>query len=121
MEILEIMNKIRLDILKNDLVKIMVGKDKGKQGKVLYIIPSKERVNVIVEGVNFVKRHTRPDPRKQSQGGIVNRESPINISNVMLICPKCNRPTRLGHLIMDDGTKNRICKKCGEIVEKIVK
>lgn len=103
-------------IKKNDLVKAISGKDKGKQGKILYVNPEKERV--IVEGLNFVKRHTRPDPRKQIAGGIISREAPIHISNVMLVCPKCNRPARLGYLVLNDGSKSRVCKKCSEMIDK---
>jgi len=92
---------------------VIAGKDKGKSGKVLSVLSKKNRV--IVEKVNFIKRHTRPSA-KQRQGGIIEREGPINISNVMLICTKCNKPSRIGKKYLKDDKKVRVCKKCGEIL-----
>jgi len=92
---------------------VIAGKDKGKSGKVLSVLSKKNRV--IVEKVNFIKRHTRPSA-KQRQGGIIEREGPINISNVMLICTKCNKPSRVGKKYLEDDKKVRVCKKCGEIL-----
>jgi large subunit ribosomal protein L24 len=92
---------------------VVGGRDKGKSGKVLSVLSKKNRV--IVEKVNFIKRHTRPSA-KQRQGGIIEREGPINISNVMLICTKCNKPSRIGKKFLESGKKVRVCKKCGEIL-----
>jgi large subunit ribosomal protein L24 len=107
------MERKKFHVKKNDLVMVIAGKDKGKSGKVLSVLSKKNRV--IVEKVNFIKRHTRPSA-KQRQGGIIEREGPINISNVMLICTKCNKPSRVGKKYLEDDKKVRVCKKCGEIL-----
>ena len=107
------MERKKFHVKKNDLVMVIAGKDKGKSGKILSVLSKKNRV--IVEKVNFIKRHTRPSA-KQRQGGIIEREGPINISNVMLICTKCNKPSRIGKKSLEDDKKVRICKKCGEIL-----
>jgi large subunit ribosomal protein L24 len=107
------MERKKFHVKKNDLVMVIAGKDKGKSGKILSVLSKKNRV--IVEKVNFIKRHTRPSA-KQRQGGIIEREGPINISNVMLICTKCNKPSRIGKKYLEDDKKVRICKKCGEIL-----
>jgi large subunit ribosomal protein L24 len=101
-------------IKKNDSVMVIAGKEKGKSGKVMRIIPKKDRV--IVEKLNMVKRHMRPGQHSR-QGGILEKESPIHISNLMLICSKCTDPTRVGYKILDDNQKARYCKKCNEIIE----
>lgn len=103
----------RLAVKKNDLVRVIAGKDRGKQGQVLRVIPKLQRV--IVERVNLVKRHTRPS--RLSQGGILEKEAPIHVSNVMLICNRCDRPVRTGRAILADGRKVRVCKKCGEVID----
>ena len=103
-----------LAVKKNDLVMVIAGKDKGKRGKVLRVIPKIERA--LVEKLNFVKRHTKPG-RASRQGGILERENPIHISNLMLVCSKCDIPVRVGHSHLADGRKVRVCKKCGEIVD----
>jgi len=104
-----------MNLVKNDLVKVISGKYKTKTGKVLKVYPDKNRV--IIEGVGMIKRHTKPS-RKQPQGGIVEKEAPIHVSNLMVICKKCNQPTRVGHKYLGDGTKVRICRNagCGEIL-----
>jgi len=107
------MERKKFHVKKNDLVMVIAGRDKGKSGKVLSVLSKKNRV--IVEKVNFIKRHTRPSA-KQRQGGIIEREGPINISNVMLICTKCNKPSRIGKKYLEDDKKVRVCKKCGEIL-----
>jgi large subunit ribosomal protein L24 len=107
------MNKDKYHVKKNDLVMVVAGKEKGKSGKVLSVLSKKNRV--IVEKVNFVKRHTRPGA-KSRQGGIVEREGTIHISNVMIMCSKCNKETRVGKKALEDGKKARICRKCGEIL-----
>ncbi len=101
-------------IMKNDRVMVMVGKDKGKIGKVLRIVPKKH--GAIVEKANVVKRHTRPGPLSK-QGGILEKEAPIHISNLMLVCPKCTDPVRVRFKILEDGKKIRTCHKCGELIE----
>lgn len=98
-------------IKKNDKVIVIVGKEKGKIGTVLKIDPEKGRV--IVEKVNMVKRHSKPSAQN-SQGGIVEKEAPLQISNVMIVCNKCAEPTRIGKLRLEDGLKVRVCKKCSE-------
>ncbi len=102
---------MKLNVRKGDKVVVITGKDAGKQGKIIEVDPKRNRV--IVEGVNVVKRHSRPT-RKLPQGGIQEKEAPISRSNVMLICGRCHKPTRVGKRILDDGSKVRICKKCGE-------
>ena len=105
------MNK--LNVKRDDTVVIISGKDKGKQGKVMSAIPDKGRV--VVQNANMIVRHTKP--RKQGeQGGRINKEGSINVSNVMLICPKCNKATRVGHAFEGDK-KVRVCKKCGKNID----
>lgn len=101
-------------VKKNDTVLVLSGKDKGKKGKVLKVLPKKSMV--IVERVNMIKKHTRPNPAKQIKGGILEREAPIHISKVMVVCPECGQPTRIGKRILEDGTKQRVCKKCNGII-----
>ena len=102
-----------MKVVKNDIVLVISGNYKGKRGKVLKVFPKKHRV--IVEGVNFVKRHTKPT-QKNPQGGIVEKEASIHVSNLMVICPKCDTPTRLGRKILEDGKKVRVCMNCGEML-----
>ena len=97
----------KMNVKKDDLVQVLSGKDKGKQGKVLRALPAKGKV--VVEGVAIFKKATRPNPNNQA-GGIVSQEAAIDVSNVALVCPKCGKPTRVGH---QDG--KRLCKKCGEL------
>ena len=103
-------------IRKNDNVVVIAGRDRGKRGRVLRVIPDKRRV--IVEGVNFIKRHTRPNPQKNIKGGIVEREAPLSASNVQLVCPECSNPTRVGRKLLDDGRRVRFCVKCKGVVDK---
>ena len=107
------MTRKRFHVKKNDMVMVIAGKEKGKRGKIIKVIPKKERV--IVEKLNILKKHVRPGP-KYRQGGIIEMEGPIHVSNVMIICPKCNKPTRIGKKFLADGKKVRVCKKCGEIL-----
>jgi large subunit ribosomal protein L24 len=104
----------KMRLKKNDKVMVISGKEKGKVGKILKIFSEKNRV--IVEKVNYIKRHTRPGG-KVSKGGIIEKEASLHVSNVMLICGKCTDPVRVGSQKQPDGTKARICKKCGEILE----
>ncbi|MBW1680567.1 MAG: 50S ribosomal protein L24 [Deltaproteobacteria bacterium] len=101
-------------IKKNDKVIVLSGKEKGKIGTVLKVDFEKERL--IVEKINMVKRHARPGPQT-AQGGIIEKEAPLHISNVMIVCNKCAEPTRIGMKILEDGSKVRICKKCREPME----
>jgi large subunit ribosomal protein L24 len=104
----------RLAVKKNDLIEVIAGKDKGKRGKVLKVLPKLERV--LVEKVNFAKRHAKPGKFGQ-RGGILERESPLHVSNVQLICGKCDHPVRVGHTQLADGRKVRVCRECGETME----
>jgi len=101
-------------IKKNDTVMVIAGKEKGKSGKVLRIVPKKDRA--VVEKVNFIKRHMRPGAHSR-QGGIIEKENPIHISNLMVVCGKCTDATRTGRRILEDGSRVRYCKKCDEIIE----
>lgn len=101
------------NIVKNDTVKVISGNHKGKVGKVLKVFPKSRRV--IVEKVALVKRHTRPRSQ-QDQGGIIEKESSIHVSNVLLVCPKCSKPTRTGVGELSDGQKVRVCKTCNEMI-----
>jgi len=101
----------KIHVRRKDTVVVISGKDKGKVGEVLAVIPKKGRV--LVEGVNIVTKHEKPN-RQNMQGGIQKVEAPINSSKVMLYCTKCNKATRISHKILEDGTKVRVCKKCGE-------
>lgn len=99
-------------IKKNDMVIVTAGKDKGKTGKVLRRFPKTNKV--IVERVNFIKKHLRRT-REDQQGGVIQRESPIQISNLAIFCKGCNKPTKVGYNLLKDGTKSRYCKKCNEV------
>ncbi|NQT24159.1 50S ribosomal protein L24 [candidate division KSB1 bacterium] len=102
-----------MKIVKNDNVLVISGNSKGTKGKVLKVFPKQNRV--IVEGVNFIKRHTRPNSKNQ-QGGILEKEAPIHASNALVVCPKCDTPSRMGHKVIEDGKKMRICKNCQEML-----
>ena len=99
-----------ISIKKDDLVVVLSGKDKGKQGKVLSVIPSESKV--VVEGVNVATKHKKATSQTE-QGGIVKKEAPIYACKVQRVCPKCNKPTRTAHKLLADGKKDRVCKKCG--------
>ena len=101
-------------IRKNDTVLVIAGKDKGKKGKVRFAYPQNERL--LVDGVNFIKKHTRASSQVK-QAGVIEREAPIRVSNVMLFCSKCNHPARVGFRILKDGKKVRICRSCQEVVD----
>ena len=105
-----------VSIRKNDQVIVRAGKDRGKKGRVLSVVPDKNRV--IVEGVNLIKRHTRPNPQRNIKGGIVEREAAIHVSNVMLVDPDTNEPTRVGKKVLSDGTRVRISRKSGQAIDK---
>lgn len=108
--------RVRIQIRKNDQVKVIAGKDLNKTGRVLRVLRDKGRV--VVEGVSFLKRHTRPNPQRQIKGGIVEREAPIHVSNVMIVCGACGKATRIGHNVLADGKKVRICRSCNSSLDK---
>ena len=110
------MSRLQTPVRKNDTVVVVGGKDRGKRGRVLRVIPDRNRV--IIEGVNFVKRHTRPNPQKNVKGGVVEREASLHASNVQIVCPECGAPTRIGHQLLGDGRKVRVCRKCDGAVDK---
>jgi len=105
-----------MKIRKNDQVLVIAGRDRGKKGRVLSVNPEKGRV--IVEGVGMIKRHTKPNPQKNVKGDIVEREGTIHASNIMLLDPDSSAPTRIGYSIANDGTKSRISRKSGNVVDK---
>ena len=113
------MSSLATPIRKNDNVLVITGKDRGKRGRVLKVVPAKNgNVRLIVEGVNMIKRHTKPNPGKNIKGGIVEREASLQASNVQLVCPECGAQTRVGRKILGDGRKVRICRKCEGVVDK---
>jgi len=103
-----------MKIRKNDTVLVIAGKDKGKKGKVRFAYPKDKRV--IVEGINFIKKHSRAR-RQARQAGIIDLEAPIHVSDVMLLCDKCNHPVRIGSRFLEDGRKVRICRSCKEVID----
>jgi large subunit ribosomal protein L24 len=107
--------KIHLGIRHSDNVMVMAGRSKGRTGKVLSVNPLKGTVTV--EHANIIKRHTRPNPSKNVKGGILEKEGPIHVSNVMLVCPGCGKHARVGHTTLPDGTKVRTCRRCNTTFE----
>lgn len=105
----------KVHVKKGDLVMVISGKSAGKKGKVLEVIPKENRL--VVEGVNIAKRHSKPT-QKMPQGGIVEKEAPVAVSNVMIFCSKCNAPRRINKEILASGKKIRVCNKCGEAFDK---
>lgn len=110
------MSRLQSPVRKNDNVVIVTGKDRGKRGRVLKVLPARNRL--VVEGANMVKRHTRPNPQRNIKGGIVEREGALHASNVQIVCPECGAPTRIGHQLLGDGRKVRVCRKCDGAVDK---
>ena len=104
----------KLHVKKEDTVIVITGKDKGKKGRVIVAYPRENRV--LVEGVNMVKKHTKPSP-KNPQGGIIEQEAPIHVSNVMLVDPKSGLPTRVGYKVLENGKKVRVAKRSGEVID----
>lgn len=107
------MSLVKLHVKKGDNVTILSGKDKGKQGKIISAMPKEGKV--IVEGVNKIKRHSKPSV-KVPNGGIISKEMPLHVCKVQLICPACNKPTRIAHKHVN-GKNARVCKKCGEVID----
>src|SRR5499425_2345323 len=108
--------RFTISVRKGDNVRVMTGKDAGKSGRVLSVNARKN--TVIVEHANIIKRHTRPNPSKNIKGGIVEKEAGINSSNVMIVCGSCGKHTRIGHNVLTDGKRTRICKRCGSVLDK---
>lgn len=104
----------KVKVKKNDQVLVIAGRNRGATGKVLRVFPSDG--TVLVERINMIKRHTRPNPQKQVQGGILEREAPIRISNLQVICPECGKPSRMGSVRLDDGRPARVCKSCEKTI-----
>jgi large subunit ribosomal protein L24 len=107
--------KVKLHLRKGDQVRLLAGKDKGKEGKILRVVPAKGRI--VVEGLNIAKKATRPNPKSQSQGGVVTMPAPLHASNAKLVCPRCNKPTRVTRAATKEGRRSRKCKKCGELID----
>ncbi len=105
-----------MKIKKGDTVEVVAGKDSGKRGRVLVVDRDRERL--VIEGVNMIKRHTRPNPQKNVKGGIVEREAPIHVSNVMVLSPDSGQRSRIGYRILDDGRKVRVAKVDGAILDR---
>lgn len=109
------MKHTKYHIRKDDRVMVIAGREKGKIGKVLRVLPKKDRA--VIERVNMIKRHSRPSS-SAPQGGIIEKEGPIQISNLMVVCGKCSDPTRIGKKTLEDGRRVRYCKKCGEMIDQ---
>jgi large subunit ribosomal protein L24 len=111
---------VNVDLKKEDTVKVIAGRDKGKTGRVLQV--DRQAGRALVEHVMIVKRHTRPNPAKQVKGGVAERESPISVSNVMIVCPGCGKTTRVGHHVdsVPGGKtrRTRVCRKCGQTLDR---
>lgn len=109
------MTRPKAHVRRGDTVVVLTGKDRGKKGKVVRVLPEARRV--VVEGVNIVRRHQRPT-RQVMQGGIIEKEAPLHVSNVMLVCPRCGEPTRVGKRRLETGKHVRACKRCGEVIDR---
>jgi large subunit ribosomal protein L24 len=109
------MSRLQTPIRRNDNVVVTTGKDSGKRGRVLRVVVAKNRL--VVEGVNIIKRHTKPNPQRNIKGGILEREAAVHASNLQLVCPECGKPTRVGHRVQGDR-KVRICRKCDGVVDR---
>jgi large subunit ribosomal protein L24 len=117
------MAEAKIRIRKGDSVQVIAGKDSGKRGTVVRVIPDKRRV--VVEKVNMIKRHTKPRPAPRNStsqqvipGGVIEKEAALHISNVQLVCPACGKPARVGYRFTDDGTKVRVCRNCGKDIDR---
>lgn len=107
---------VKFHVKKGDTVMVISGRDRGRTGRVLEVIRRRRRA--IVEGLNMVKKHTRPNPQRGIRGGILEIEAPIHLSNLMVVCPECNRPTRVGRTVLEDGRKVRTCKRCHGVLDR---
>jgi large subunit ribosomal protein L24 len=104
----------RMRLRKGDEIMVITGKDRGKRGRVQEVRPTD--LTVIVAGLNIAKRHTKANPSKNQKGGIIEQPMPLGLGKVMVVCPHCGKPTRIAHRVDDDGTKERVCKQCGEAI-----
>ena len=111
------MPTVKCPIRKNDNVLVLTGKDRGKTGRVLRILPKKGKA--VVENVNFIKRHTRANPARGIKGGVLEKEAPVQIGNLLVICQECNKPTRTGHRRLENRKNVRTCKRCGGVIDKL--
>jgi large subunit ribosomal protein L24 len=109
-----------MNVRKGDTVLVLAGKDRGKRGTVERVERTKRGLGVVVPGLNMAKRHQRPRTRTQ-QAGILDIPVPIHVSNVQVVCPRCGKPTRIGHQQLENGTRVRVCKHCGEQIEGTTK
>jgi large subunit ribosomal protein L24 len=109
-----------MNVRKGDTVLVLAGKDRGKRGTVERIERTKRGIGVVVPGLNMAKRHQRARSRTQS-GGILDLPVPINVSNVQVVCPRCDKPSRIAHQVLDDGRHVRVCKHCGEQIETVAR
>ena len=105
-----------MHIKRDEQIIVISGEYRGKRGRVLTVDPGRQRA--VVEGVSYVKRHTKPNPQKNIKGGIVERESSVHVSNLMVVCGECGKATRVGNKFLEDGSKVRICRKCTGILDK---
>jgi len=103
-----------LGIRKEDSVQVITGKYKGRKGRVLAV--DRPKSTILIEKINLIKKHMKPN-KTYSQGGIIEKEAPINVSNVMLVCPKCGKPTKIGALALEGAKRHRTCKKCKEVID----
>ncbi len=103
-----------LGIRKEDTVNVISGKYKGRKGRVLAV--NKAKGNILIENINIINKHMKPN-KTYAQGGIIEKEAPIHISNVMLVCPKCGKPTRIGATVLEGGKRHRTCKECREVID----
>ncbi len=103
-----------LGIRKEDTVYVLTGKEKGKRGRVLAV--DRNKSNILIEKVNIIKKHMKPS-KKYAQGGIIEKEAPVHLSNIMLLCPKCGKTTKIGVAVLEGGKKHRTCKKCKEVID----
>jgi large subunit ribosomal protein L24 len=101
----------KVHVKKGDRVMVTAGRDRGRQGKVLRVLPNERRA--IVEGMNFIKKHTRPNPQRRVKGGILEKEAPLRLDNLKVVCPECDKPSRVGRKALEDDTTVRYCKSCG--------
>jgi large subunit ribosomal protein L24 len=108
--------RIKIRLRKDDLVEVIAGRDAGKRGKVIAVMRDSSRV--LVQGVNFIKRHTRPNPQRNIKGGIVEREASIHVSNLMIVSPEDNKRTRIGSKLLADGRRARMSRRSGEVLDK---
>lgn len=113
---MKVAKKIKLHLKKDDIVQVIAGMEKGKKGKIMTLLPATNRV--LIEKLNMRKKHVKPD-QKKNQGGIVEKEGSINISNVLLVCDKCGKGVRIKRKKLEDGKRVRVCRKCGEVIDKV--